>query len=109
MKVKMARAPMPGLTMGRTMVEKVRHSLAPSTRAASRISPGMPSENCFIKNTPKGQPTVGKMTAHRVSYRFSADISFSRGIRMTCLGRAMAHTIRENRMARPMNRFFARA
>ena len=100
---------MPGLIMGMTTVVKVFNSLAPSMRVASRISPGMLSENCFIRNTPKGQPTVGKITAHRLSYRRRADISFSRGIRMTCLGRAMAQTMRENRMARPLKRFFARA
>ena len=38
---------------------------APSMRAASSISPGTLSQNCFIRNTPKGQPTVGKMTAQR--------------------------------------------
>ena len=105
----MAKAPMPGLIMGMTTVENVFHSLDPSMRAASRISPGMLSENCFIKNTPKGQPTVGKITAQRLSYRRRADISFSRGIRMTCLGRAMAQTMRENRSARPLKRFLARA
>ena len=105
----MARAPMPGLTMGSTTVMKVLASLAPSMRVASRISPGMLSENCFIRNTPKGQPTVGKITAQRLSYSFRADISLSRGMRMTCLGRAMAHTMREKMIARPANRFLARA
>ena len=37
-------------------------SPAPSMRAASSISPGMFSENCFIRNTPKGQPTVGTVS-----------------------------------------------
>ena len=65
-KVKMARAPMPGLTMGSTMLIKVLASLAPSMRAASSISVGMPSLNCFIRNTPNGQPTMGKITAQMV-------------------------------------------
>ena len=78
-------------------------------RAASSISPGTLSQNCFIRNTPNGQPTVGKMTAHSLSYSFSVDISFSRGIRMTCLGSAMAQMMRENSNARPMKRFLARA
>ena len=66
MKVKMASAPMPGLTIGSTTLIKVRASLAPSMRAASSISVGMPSLNCFIRKTPKGQPTMGKMTAQMV-------------------------------------------
>ena len=82
-------------------------------RAASRREEGIPSENCFIKNTPKGQPTTGKMTAKMepqvVSIRCSRDISRSRGIRMTCLGSAMAHTNRENTNPLPQNRFFASA
>ena len=44
---------------------------------------------------------MGKMTAQMVSYIFRADISRSRGIRMTCLGRAMAQTIKLNKMVRP--------
>ena len=39
MKVKMASAPIPGLIIGRATSAKVRHSLAPSIRAASIISP----------------------------------------------------------------------
>ena len=66
MKVKIASAPMPGLIMGSAMRTKVLASLAPSMRAASSISPGMPSLNCFIRNTPNGQPTMGKMTAQIV-------------------------------------------
>jgi len=42
--------------------------------------------------------TTGKMTAHRVSDSFSAAISRTSGIRMTCLGRAMAHTIKVKMM-----------
>ena len=78
-------------------------------RAASRISPGMPSENCFMRKTPKGQPTVGKITAQMLSHSPMAEISLMRGMRITCLGRAMAQTMREKRSARPGNRFFARA
>ena len=100
---------MPGLTMGSTMSMKVLASLAPSMRAASSISVGMPSLNCFIRNTPKGQPTMGKMTAQMVLYRFKELISRSRGIRMTCLGRAIAHTMRVNSSLRPTKRFFASA
>ena len=109
MKVKMASAPTPGLTIGRTMLTKVFASLAPSMRAASSISVGMPSLNCFIKKTPNGQPTMGKMTAQMVLYRFRELISRSRGIRMTCLGSAMAQTMRVNSTLRPTKRFLASA
>ena len=101
MKVKMAQAPTPGLIMGNMTSVKVLHSLAPSMRQASTISVGMPSANCLIRNTPKGQPTIGTITAQMVSYRPREDISRSSGIRITCLGSAMAHTIRLNRMPRP--------
>ncbi len=107
--MKMAQAPTPGLIMGNMTSVKVLHSEAPSMRQASVISVGMPSANCFSRNTPKGQPTMGKITAQMVSYRPRLDISRSRGIRITCLGRAMAQTTREKTTPRPMKRFFARA
>ena len=69
----------------------------------------MPSLNCFIKKTPNGQPTIGKITAQMVLYSCRLLISRSRGIRMTCLGRAMAQTIKVNRTLRPTKRFLARA
>ena len=87
--------------MGNTTLKKVRSSPAPSTRAASRISVGTVSENCFIRNTPKGQPTVGRITAQMLSLRWMAVISCSRGMTMTCLGRAMAQMMMVNRMPRP--------
>ena len=108
MKVKMAQAPTPGLIMGNMTSVKVLHSEAPSMRQASTISVGMPSANCFSRNTPKGQPTMGKITAQMVSYRFREDISRTRGIRMTCLGRAMAQTTREKIIVLPQKRFLAR-
>ena len=100
---------MPGLIIGTTMLVKVINSLAPSIRAASSISPGILSENCFIRNTPKGQPTVGKITAQMLSYSPSALISRISGIRMTCFGSAMAATMRLKIRYLPMKRFFARA
>ena len=107
--MKIASAPTPGLIMGKTMLTKVLASPAPSMRAASSISPGMFSENCFIRNTPKGQPTVGKMTAHRVLCRFRNAISLSSGINITCLGSAMAHTNTLKSTTRPVKRFLASA
>ena len=92
---------MPGFIMGKTTLKKVRSSPEPSTRAASSISVGTVSENCFIRNTPKGQPTVGRMTAQRVLRRcMSASIWLS-GMTMTCLGRAMAQMIMVNSMVWP--------
>ena len=92
---------------------KVFTSPAPSMRAASSKEEGMPSENCFMRNTPKGQPTTGKTTAKMepqvVSTRWRMDISRSSGMRMTCLGSAMAHTNREKMKPRPQKRFFASA
>lgn len=55
-----ANVPMPGFTIGTKTVVKVLNSLAPSILAGSSISPGMPSENCLIRNTPKGSPQWGR-------------------------------------------------
>ena len=97
MKVKIASAPIPGLIIGTMIRTKVFASLAPSMDAASIISEGTPSENCFIRNTPKGQPTMGNTTAQMVLYRSKLDISRSRGTKITCFGKAIAHTIMVNR------------
>ena len=105
----MASAPMPGLIIGKTICVKVRTSPAPSILAASSSSLGMFSENCFIRNTPNGQPTVGRMTAQSVLCRFRNAISLSSGMRMTCLGSAIAHTKIEKISARPVKRFLASA
>ena len=78
-------------------------------RVASRMEPGMFSENCFIRNTPNGQPTVGKITAHKVLCRPRKLISFSRGMRITCLGSAMAMMKMEKMTVRPANCFLAMA
>ncbi len=59
MNVKIASAPTPGFIMGKTIWLKVLSSPAPSILAASSISPGMLSANCFMRNTPNGQPTIG--------------------------------------------------
>ena len=105
----MASAPTPGLTMGSTISQKVRSSPAPSILAASRSSEGRVSENCFIKNTPNGQPTVGKMTAHEVLYSPMAAIMRTRGTITTCFGSAIAHTKMAKMNFAPVNRFFANA
>ena len=78
-------------------------------RDASSISPGTPSENCFMRKTPKGQPTVGKITAKSVLYSFKKDISLINGIRITCFGSAIAQTIKVNKRVLPLKRFFASA
>ncbi len=109
MKVNIASAPIPGFTIGTTICVNVLASEAPSIRAASSISCGTVSENCRIRNTPNGQPTVGKITAQIVLYSFRFDISRIRGIVITCLGSAIAATINANRMVCPANLFFARA
>ena len=56
-----------------------------------------------------GHPTVGKITAHIVLYKDKDDISRSNGIRITCLGSAIAQTIRVKSIARPRKRFLASA
>ena len=73
------------------------------------ISVGTVSENCFIRNTPKGQPTVGRITAQMLLFRWKKVISWSRGMTMTCLGRAMAQMMMVKSTPRPMNRFLPRA
>jgi hypothetical protein len=61
-------------------------------RAASSSDEGIVSENCFIRKTPNGQPTIGKMTDQSDSDRPRDLASVTSGIRMTCLGRAIAQT-----------------
>ena len=109
MNVKIASAPIPGLIIGTTICKNVFASLAPSICAASSISEGTPSENCFIRNTPNGHPTIGKITAQIVLYKFRLDISRSNGIKITCFGNAIAHTINVKSNCRPTNLFFASA
>ena len=105
----MASAPTPGLIIGYATDTNVFHSFAPSILAASIISVGIPSANCLIRKIPNGHPTIGKITAQMVLYSFSADISRNNGIKITCFGSAMAHTIKVNTTERPMKRFFASA
>jgi hypothetical protein len=69
-----------------------RSSPAPSMRAASSREEGIVSENCFIRKTPNGQPAIGRITDQRDSDRPRFFASVTSGIRMTCLGSAMAQT-----------------
>ena len=54
--------------------------------------------------------TKAKMKKKQIQLpdKCSPDISRSSGIKITCLGSAMAATIRENSTARPKKRFFAK-
>ena len=61
------------------------------------------------ENTPNGQPTVGRMTAQSVSCMRRKLISLSRGMRITCLGKAIAQMNSVNSAPRPRKRFFASA
>ena len=103
----------PGEIIGSVTRKKVRNSLAPSILAASSRELGIFSENCFIRNTPKGHPTTGKITANMEPQTLfnspRLDISVIRGIRITCFGRAIAHTNRPKIRPFPQKRFFARA
>jgi len=45
-----------GDRVGTTICEKMREPLAPSIRAASSISVGNDSKNCFIRKMPKRRP-----------------------------------------------------
>ena len=58
---KMMRVSQAGLTLGMTIVQKVRHSLEPSIFAASSKESGMPAMNCFIRYSPMGAPKAGTM------------------------------------------------
>ena len=59
-----------GLTLGMTIVQKMRSSFAPSIFADSISDMGSPSMNCFIRNSPIGAANAGRMTAQCVSTRF---------------------------------------
>ena len=59
----MASAATAGADSGITIRQKIVHSRAPSTRAASSRSSGIASMNWRIRNTPSGPAAAGRMTA----------------------------------------------
>lgn len=94
--VKIVGAPNPGLIIGNATLINVVSSPASSMRAASGSGLGIFSENYSIINTPNGHPTTGRITAdmepHADLSSPKSDISFARGIKITCLGNATTHT-----------------
>ena len=52
-----------GFTVGMTMRKKIRISPAPSIFAASSMAFGTLSINCFIRNSPSGEPNAGIINA----------------------------------------------
>ena len=63
MKVKIAKAPIPGFTIGKTILTNFLISPQPSMSADYKRESGTEWENCFIRKIPNGQPTAGKIKA----------------------------------------------
>jgi hypothetical protein len=63
MKVSMPSTAAPGRAIGRTMLQKVRSVVAPSTLAASSSSSGSAwIRYCRMKNTPNAAHSEGRIT-----------------------------------------------
>ena len=58
-KLKIASVASTGVSTGTTMVRKMRHSLAPSMRAASSRSSGMPRANWRTRKMPNTLAIIG--------------------------------------------------
>ena len=96
MNVNIANAANPGLTIGNAILVNVLSSPQPSIFADSNNSPGIFSLNCFIKNTPKGHPIKGRITAAKVSCIPKKFIILTKGTNTTCFGNAIAAIKTEN-------------
>ena len=60
---KMMRVSHAGLTVGMTILKKIRSSPAPSILAASRMESCTVTMNCFIRNSPRDEPMAGMISA----------------------------------------------
>lgn len=107
MKVKMAKAPIAGLSIGNTIWKNERISPQPSIFAASRSSFGIVCENCFIKKTPNGQPIAGMISPLYVSTQPKSASIVNSGTKITCLGSAIAAISAIKISLRPGNTFLA--
>ena len=109
MNVKMTRTATSGLDSGSTMLRKVRTWLAPSMRAASSSSSGMPRKNCRAMNSPKASASRGSTTPHVLLSRSRSMTSWNCGIMITCTGTMSVLRMSRNSRSRPGKRSLAKA
>ena len=72
------------------------------------VPEGVSAEDNVVEKTGGMETPLPENALPHWAYRPREDISRSRGIRITCLGRAMAQTTREKIRPLPQKRFFAR-
>ena len=94
-----------------TVIMGMDASAAPAIR--TRIDGASEAKTFVTVVLPMVKPGIGALAIFTFinswNDYFMQLVMLASGIRMTCLGKAMAHTIRENSSARPINRFFASA
>src|SRR3954469_9777659 len=102
--VKMATAETTGRLSGMITRQYVRKKPAPSTRAASSRSRGMPSKNCLKMNTAMAAGICGRITAQYVLSRCMPAISLNCGTTSTCCGIMIPTRMNQNTSHRNRNR-----
>ena len=108
--MKIASAPMPGLMMGSAMRVK-GGQLAGTVNAGSleHLAGDTLAELLHQEDAERPAHDREDDRPDRVVQLQAAHLTQQGGIRMTCLGRAMAQTISVNSTPRPMKRFLASA
>ncbi len=93
---------------GSTTRRNTRHSDAPSIRAASMSSSGMPDMNWRIMKMPRDVHSPTRMTPPMSSMRPSLPIVMYSGTSSTTNGTNNVETIRPNSRFLPRNRYLAK-
>ena len=94
---------------GSTTRRKMRHSPAPSMRAASISASGTPMMNCRMRNTPSGPARNGRMSAGYVLTRPMFATRTNIGTSVTTPGTIKVSSTRPNSTFLPGNSSFASA
>jgi len=95
-------AAMPGLAIGMITRSNVRHSPAPSTRAASRYSSGIVTMNCRSRKMENASPSrFGRISGHSVPVRWKLAHQRYSGTVVICGGNSIMQMITRNTKLRP--------
>ncbi len=108
---KIASDAIAGVPSGSITVKKMRHSLAPSNRAASSSSPGTWVKKLRSRKIANGNPKAvwNRMTPSTDPKMPSAPNSWASGISATCSGTASSTTTAMSSQSRPGNSTQAKA
>ena len=107
----MASDAIAGTPSGSTTLEKIVHSLAPSSRAASSRSAGIPAKKLRRRNMANGRPkaTWNSTTPGIRPYSPNRPYKSATGISATCSGTTSNPTTKRKARSRPLNRIQAKA